>query len=294
MEYEYSEEERVFREEYYTRCGFGNTLFTDLPFEMQPPKIRNEIKALCDEYPDKNYSELLLNHDSLGQYISKHPEFYELLQSTEGIKEYRLNKDFCMSRNAYDEARETQINGMNARIHKMLDQASDLDCNVLMEKASMRDSIAVDIYSETVADLNLVLGQQPDTKQAVQKGLRINSVYRVGEHFGLNLEKKEAFQRLENVFDPQRKGYQPFVAKEMRNIFPEPGLYKDMDTTYFVSSLKKDQELSAVVDTLNSSSPIAVYQNKYGEKVFGDIKADSNYTEIVAKCRKQLNEDKTR
>ncbi len=294
MEYEYSEEEQVFREEYYIRCGFGNTLFTDLPFSMQPPKIRNEIKAICDNQPDKNWAELMDNSISVGKYISDHPDFYKRLQAAEGVKEYRLNKDFCLSRNAYDNARETQIQGMNGSIRKMLDRASALDCNVLMEKASDRDAIAVDIYSETVADLNLVLGQQPDKKEEVQKDLRESSVYRVGEHFGLNLEKKETFHRLENVFDPKKENYQPYMAKQMRTIYPEAGAYTDFDQSFVIDAMKEQKPLSAVVDTLNGDSPVAVYQNKYGEKIFGNVKSDPAYSDLLSAYKNKKNNDFTR
>lgn len=294
MEYEYSKEEQVFREEYYNRCGFGNTLFTDLPFSMQPPKIRNEIKAICDEQSDLDWKELLGNSVSVGKYIADHPDFYERLKSAEGVKEYRLNKDFCLSRNAYDSARETQIQGMNGRIRKMLDRASDLDCEVLMEKASDRDAIAVDIYSETVADLNFVLGQQPDKKEEVRKDLRENSVYRVGEHFGLNLEKKEAFHRLENVFDPKKENYQPYMAKRMRSIYPDTGVYTDIDQSFVVDAMKEQRPLSSVVDTLNGDSPVAVYQEKYGEKVFNNVKADPTYSDLLSAYRNKKNNDFTR
>lgn len=295
MEYTYSAEEQVFREQYYERCGFGNTLFTDLPFNMQPPKIRNELKAVCDALSIDPQGALLTNEITVGQYIGEYPEFYERLKDAEGIKEYKLNRDYCISRNAYDDAREMQVNGINKRIQQMLEKASDLDREDLMEQASERDRITVDILSETVADLNQVLGQTPDQKADVQKGLRKNSVHSIGEHFGLDMETKpEAFRRLEKVFDSKNnEGYPPFMTGQMRSVYPDSAVYSDFDKSYMVESMKEEKMVASVVSTLDSDSPAAVYQQKYGENVFENIKTDPSYSDLVTKYRDALKRKDT-
>ncbi len=282
MEYAYTLEEQVFREEYYKRCGFNNTVFSDLTYEMQPPKIRNEIRAICTVHPE--FTDVLTNDNTIGDYISSHSDFFEHLSNAEGVKEYRMNKDYCLARNSYDEARETQVSGMNMKIQQMLTHAAELDCNDLMDKATDRDRQTVDIYSEVVADLNGVLGQVPKEKKEVLLGLRKNSIYTVGEHFGITMgsPSSEAFKRLENVFTSHEEtGYSPFVTSKMRSIYPENGIYKDMDKDYLVQTMRENQVLSEVIRNLNKTSPMAAAESKYGEEILDNVKSDPNYREVL-------------